>query len=446
MSDKIFKIGKTQSPPPPKVRKTLFLGNALDIFNRPEIFLADSYKKHGPIYQIDLLGKAIIVLAGKEANKFAQRNGGEVFSHEDIFFDLAQELGSSRNMIALEGDLHNLYRKTAKAGYSRKAMVQAMQVVFDEVDTFVEQLEIGDVFEVFPKVQQLISIELGKIAMNIDVSEQIEDLQVFMRQLLYIEVSKIWPKWFKKLPRYRRTHKITLELANQIVQQHIDNPPGPDRASDLVDDFLAAHRQQPDNISIADVRSAALGPILAGQDTVAGTTAYMLYAILKHPAIYEQIVAEVDELISKEEIGSSDLRQAATLHAAAIETMRLYPVAPFVPQMCVKEFEFAGFRVPSGSMVYLAQSVIHFLEENFEDPLEFRLDREKATKPSDISPFGLGPHICIGAGMGEVQIMLNIARLLYKGAFTISPSTYQISSKAIPPSPRDFYVEFKGKR
>lgn len=439
-------IGPTPAPLPPKIKQLPLLGNALEILNRPKEFLVRAYQEHGPIYRIGLMGQDITVLAGKEANSFAQKNGGEIFSHHDIFKDLALELGSSRNLIALEGETHKLYRKTANRGYSRGAIFQALAVIFDQVDAFTEQLTPGQMFEVFPAAQQLISIELGKIAMQIDVSEEIEDLQAFMRMLLYIEVSKIWPKWFKKLPRYRRTRKITLELADKIVQWHLDNPPGEDRPNDLVDDFLAAHAEHPDQVSMADVRSAALGPILAGQDTVAGTTAYMIYAILKHPAIYQKIMDEVNALFSRDEITSKDLRTAETLHAAAVETMRLYPVAPFVPQMCVQEFEYAGYRVPAGTMVYLAQSVIHFLPENFADPFSFRLDREQPTKPRDISPFGLGPHICIGAGMGEVQIMLNVARLLYRGKFSITPSDYEMVSKALPPSPKNFFIQYEGPR
>jgi cytochrome P450 len=392
------------------------------------------------------MGKPIVVMAGQEANKFAQKHGGQVFSHQDLFYDLAKELGSPRNMIALEGDIHTLYRKTAKSGYSRKTVIQGMQEIFVEVDKFIDMTPVGTRFELFPAVQRLISIQLGKIAMNVDVTPQIDALQDFMRRLLYIEVSKIWPKWFKKFPRYRRSQQITLALADEIVAQHLEYPPGKARPRDLVDDFLEAHRENPQQISMADVRSAALGPILAGQDTVAGTTAYMMYAILHNEQIYAQVQAEVNQLFKSEVISSAQLREASTLHEVAKETMRRYPVAPFVPQIAVEEFTFAGYRIPQGQMVYLAQSVIHFLDENFEDPFTFRIDREQTIKPSDISPFGLGPHICIGAGMGEIQIMLNIARLLYQGEYSISPANYQIVSKALPPSPKNFYVELVRKR
>ena len=441
-----YTLGKNDAPLPPKAKRLPILGNTLNILNQPKQFLAEAYQTYGPVFRISLLGQDITVLAGKEANKFAQRNGGEVFSHHDLFKDLALELGSPHNMIALEGDIHKLYRKTAQSGYSRSALFPKMQIVFDEIDNFIDALEQGEVFEVFPIAQQLISIELGKIAMTYDVTEQIEDLQAFMRQLLYIEVSKIWPKWFKIFPRYQRTHKLTLALAEEIVQWHLDNPPSEERQSDLVDDFLEAHHNHPNEISMADVHSAALGPILAGQDTVAGTTAYMIYAILKHPAVHQQILDEVDILFSNQEIGTKEIRAAKTLHATAAETMRLYPVAPFVPQICVQEFEFAGYRIPAGTTVYLAQSVIHFLPENFEEPYKFRLNREKPTKQRDISPYGLGPHTCIGAGMGELQIMLNVARLLHKGNFSITPNNYKMVSKALPPSPKNFFVQFEGKR
>jgi cytochrome P450 len=446
MNEITFSIGKSTAPLPPKLPGAPVLGNALSLLNRPEQFLAKSYESYGPVYQIAILGKPIFVLAGKEANRFAQRNGGTVFSHEDLFSDLAVELGSNRNMIAIEGELHALYRKTAKGGYSRNAIMRDMDVVFRDVDAFIEAKGIGDKFEVFPAMQQLISIQLGKMALNYDVSDNIHVLQDFMRRLLYIEVSKIWPKWFKRLPGYRKSHQSTLDLANMIVEWHLKHPPGKNRDRDIVDDFLEGHNQYPDKISMADVRSAALGPILAGQDTVAGTTAYMLYAVCKNDSIYDKVQAEVDSLFGKGEINPADLRAAKTLHEVAIETMRVFPVAPFVPQITVKEFEFAGYRIPEGAMVYLAQSVIHFLEENFEAPFEFRIDRGRPTKPSEISPFGLGPHVCIGAGMGEAQIMLNVARLLYRADFSIYPMNYEIKSKALPPSPKDFRLKIVGKR
>ena len=446
MSEITFSIGKTTAPLPPKLRGYPLIGNSLSLVNRPEKMLVKGYREFGPVYQIEVMGKPIFVLAGKEANRFAQRNGGTVFSHEELFADLAVELGSQRNMIAIEGGLHTLYRKTAKEGYSRKAIIGDMDIVFQDVDAFLDKHKVGDVFEVFPEMQRLISIQLGKMAMNYDVTDHIDILQDFMRRLLYIEVSKIWPKWFKKLPGYKNTHQATLDLANTIVEWHLQNPPGEIRERDIVDDFLAGHNEHPDKISMADVRSAALGPILAGQDTVAGTTAYMLYAVCKHADVYHAVQAEVDVLFGKEEIRAADLRAANALHQVAIETMRLYPVAPFVPQIVVQEFEFGGYRIPEGAMVYLAQSVIHFLEENFEDPFEFRIDRAKPTKPSAISPFGLGPHICIGAGMGEVQIMLNVARLLHKANFSIDPTHYEIRSKALPPSPKGFNLKVVQKR
>src|SRR5260221_9635170 len=91
-------------------------------------------------------------------------------------------------------------------------------------------------------------------------------------------------------------------------------------------------------------QAAALGPFLAGQDTVAGTSAFMLYAIISNPEIYARVQTEVDALFANGIPAATDFRNAEALHNTAIETMRRYPVAPFMPQHISQDFEYGGFR------------------------------------------------------------------------------------------------------
>ena len=84
----------------------------------------------------------------------------------------------------------------------------------------------------------------------------------------------------------------------------------------------------------------------------------------------------------------------------------------------VRTFEFAGYRVEQGQRIFLASTVAHFLPELFADPLKFDITRydeprKEHKQRGAYAPFGIGTHLCLGAGAAEMQIMLVIATLLH---------------------------------
>jgi cytochrome P450 len=193
------------------------------------------------------------------------------------------------------------------------------------------------------------------------------------------------------------------------------------------------------------VHAAALGPFLAGQDTVAGTSAFMLYAIISNPEIYARVQTEVDALFANGIPAATDFRNAEALHNTAVETMRRYPVAPFMPQHISQDFEYSGYRMEKGEPIYVAQTITHFLPEFFEDPFTFNIDRPKP-KAQTYAPFGVGPHTCIGAGMGELQIMVHIASLLHQAKYELAQPNYILKTKTLPPAPANFRLKIIEKR
>jgi cytochrome P450 len=58
-----------------------------------------------------------------------------------------------------------------------------------------------------------------------------------------------------------------------------------------------------------DLLAAALGPFFAGLDTVANTSSFMMYALLKHPEVLARVQAEVDQHLTSDAIDLSVFRQ-----------------------------------------------------------------------------------------------------------------------------------------
>jgi cytochrome P450 len=93
------------------------------------------------------------------------------------------------------------------------------------------------------------------------------------------------------------------------------------------------------------------------------------------------------------------------------------------------------------------------MEEFYPNPQKFDIDRyEKPRaehlKPGAYSPYGRGPHTCLGKSLAEVQIALSMARLFYRLDLALEPADYTLKTKTAPtPGPAmDFKVRVKGYR
>lgn len=438
-------IGETKAPLPPLVPGIPIIGNGLSLAKEPVRFLTGLYQQYGPVFRIRVFNQIVTVIAGLEANQFANQQGRHVFTNHDIFIDLVNALGTSKNMANLEGDEHKFFRSTAHSGYSRATMSASIPHVVNVIGDFLAKKETGSSFDVFPTFQKLISLQLGRIAAGIEADNSIDDLQLFMRYLMNVFLAGSLPRFTLNFPSYIRAKNKAREFARGVVETHQNNPVNENRPRDLIDDFLQAHAEHPELMPMHAVHAAALGPFLAGQDTVAGTSAFMLYAIISNPEIYARVQTEVDALFANGIPAATDFRNAEALHKTAIETMRRYPVAPFMPQHISQNFEYGGYRMEKGQPIYVAQTITHFLPEFFTDPFTFNIDRPKP-KAQTYAPFGVGPHTCIGAGMGELQIMVHIASLLHQAKYEMTPRNYTLKTKTLPPAPAKFRLKIIEKK
>src|SRR5258705_7610347 len=149
--------GSTGAPLAPLVNGIPLLGNALSLGQDAMQFLLKSYQQYGSIFRIRIFGKAVTVLAGKEANLFAQQEGPNVFSNQQVFIGLVQELGTTKNLANLEGQEHHLFRRTAHVGYSATTMKEQTSQALDFAQQFIDKLPVNSAFDVFTTLQRLTS-------------------------------------------------------------------------------------------------------------------------------------------------------------------------------------------------------------------------------------------------------------------------------------------------
>lgn len=439
------------SRPIPRAKSLPYLGVALDLRVDPLRHFLNLYHELGPIFQITLLGRPIIVMAGLEANRFLARDGETYFTSEPLFGGLAQEMGSDAFLVALDGPAHRHQRKIQQRGFSRDTMQNNLGVVKQITYDFVQTWSVGQRLPFFPTLQRIVTDQLGMLTGGRVCGDLFDDLWALLNTNMNVQVLKTHPKFFLKLPKYVRSKQRVFAFAREVLEWHRANPPV-DREPRLIDDLVAGVDENGRPYSDAMIMSGIAGAYFAGMDTVASTLSFMLYSALKVPGLLERLHAEIDGVWESEGgLTPAALRKMDVLHATALETLRLYPIAPFTPRTSTKAFEFEGYTVPAGSEVYVANGIPHLLPEFFPDPEVFDVDRysrpDQPKTPHAFAPFSLGAHTCLGAGAAEVQMMTLIATLLRTAQLGLGqPNEVTIFANPLPNPGREFAFRFDGMR
>jgi cytochrome P450 len=186
----------------------------------------------------------------------------------------------------------------------------------------------------------------------------------------------------------------------------------------------------------ASLIAATVGPMIAGIDTAANTLSFLFYSLLKYPEAMERVTADIDR-INTTFPTYNDLKEMHALHGAALETLRMYPVAFAVPRTSAQEFEFDGYTIPKNQEVFVASGVTHYLAEYFPEPYQFDIDRyapprSEHRKAGVFAPYGLGAHTCLGAGAAEVILLFTAAMLLRTVKITLDPDDYVLKVRNLP--------------
>lgn len=167
--------------------------------------------------------------------------------------------------------------------------------------------------------------------------------------------------------------------------------------------------------------------ILAGTETSAHQTEWVLTEIMRHPHVLQKVVAEVDSVVGKDRlVEEKDLPQFQYLYAVVCEAFRLHPVtAMIVPHQSSVDTKVAGYDIPKNTSVLINVYAVGRDPSVWENPLQFDPERfvgkdvDIKGKDFRITPFGSGRRICPGLPLGLLQVQMLIAQLLHCCEFSL---------------------------
>ncbi|XP_071856198.1 cytochrome P450 family protein sad [Bombus fervidus] len=155
--------------------------------------------------------------------------------------------------------------------------------------------------------------------------------------------------------------------------------------------------------------------ILAAGDTTATTLQWILLLLCNHPERQEELFEQLKDLSQR------DILRIPLLKGVIKESLRLYPIAPFISRYLPQDSVISNYFVAKGELLVLSLYSSGRDAANFSQPNEFLPERwirtEKGTyqgvmHPHGSLPFALGVRSCIGRKLAEIQISLALAELV----------------------------------
>lgn len=429
---------------PPLAKGLPLLGSALGVLRDPIAYMTEQYQRLGPAFRVRVPGRELTVLAGPEANLFVTRESDGLLRSRETWEPFNGEFGARDALTSVDGEKHARLRKLMKRGFSRSALLPHVGMLVATTRAEARSWPVGSRLRVAGAFKHLVTEQLGLVLASTPARAVCDDLALVNRDAVNVHVVGSRPRLYLYRPAYRRALARVLAFGREVLASHRRGPRDPAQP-DLVDDLVAEDRRDPGLFTEGELLLAALGPFFAGVDTVANALPFLFYALLRDRDLYERATAEADALFAKEPNAES-FRALTVLPAAVQETLRRFPIALALIRRANRAFEFAGCDFHRDEQLHVFTSVSHFLPKLYPDPLRFDPDRfaphrNEHRQPGAYAPYGQGAHTCLGAGMADVQLLVDAATVLHAVRLELDPPHYELRTVLRPgPTPDDHFT------
>jgi cytochrome P450 len=208
-----------------------------------------------------------------------------------------------------------------------------------------------------------------------------------------------WSPW----ARFVRAREALDEfIYEEIALRRAEGEADSDGRDDVLSLLLGARHDDGSPMSDEELRDELVTVLGAGHETTATGLAWAVERLLRNP----RVLARLRDSIAA---GEEDY-----LEATVIETLRARPVIVDVARKLTAPARIGGYELPAGTFVMAAIAALHYREDLFPQPEEFRPERFLGSRPDNYAwiPFGGGVRRCIGAAFAEYEMRVVLRAIL----------------------------------
>ena len=425
----------------PGPRGIPFFGNALQVsVSRIHLDMEQWAHQYGSLFKLRLANRKVLVVADHELFNTVMKDRPHGFRRTPMLGIISKELGLPQGLFSAEGDDWLRQRRMVMASFS-PSHVRAYFPSLVKVT-----LRLRERWNAAAASKQSINLQADLMRFTVDAISGLafgKDINTLQAgdDIIQRHLDKLLPNVFKRafapIPIWRiykrridRELEASVAVINTKLQEFVaqarvrlrDEPLQPEQPPrNLLEAMIVAADQPDSGLGDSQVVGNVLTMLLAGEDTTANTLAWMIHLLKLNPHTLLRLQAEVRTLAPDPTQFTMELMDSLPyLDACASETMRLKPVAPFMPLMALREGQLGDVTVQRGDIVMGLLRVDSVSEPLFANPQVFMPERWLIDAPAPLNteakraamPFGSGPRMCPGRYLALLEMKMAMAMLL----------------------------------
>uniref|UniRef100_A0A7S4NJA6 Uncharacterized protein n=1 Tax=Paramoeba aestuarina TaxID=180227 RepID=A0A7S4NJA6_9EUKA len=439
---------------PPFERGLPLVGHALTFGQDPLAFADKTYKKLGPVFTIEVLGKRMTFLVGPEAQEpFFTGKDTELDQNEP--YNFAVPIFGPGVVYDVPLEVRQQQLKFLRAALRTEKMKAYVAPIIFEAKDFFNQWGNKGVIDLRDELAKLIILTASRALMGDDVREKLSGKVAELFQCLDEGLTTVTMFWRDApTPAHARRDAARLEMCelfSKIIKERREHPDV--KHEDALQSFMDQKYKDGRKLRVEELAGMMIAMLFAGQHTSSVTSSWTGLFLMNNPKYLEKVLEEQEENIKKygEDLTYEALNDMPFLHACVKEALRIHPPIIFLMRKLMVDMKICDYDIPTGDVLFTSPALSGWHSSNFEDPTTYdpyrwlgERDEDKKKKFGFIG-FGGGRHTCLGEQFGYLQVKTIWSTLFRKYNFKLLDPFPSPDYTALVVGPKPCRVEFTKK-
>jgi cytochrome P450 len=398
-------------------------------------WLKDQEKALGPVFKFKALGKEFVFILGPEANRLLLQNEDNTFSNHIASRGIVRKLLDD-NVLALDFAHHKSTRKALQAAFKRKAIEGHIELMNPVMRNSIESWPTNLTIPACDHIRKLLLDTGAKVFLGLDIGPEANTMND-----AFVELVKGGGSFLRKenwpFTAYAKGVKARQRMDDFVYANIAKRRASTEEGRDIFSQLCNAKDDDGNYFTDEEICNQIIFILFAAHDTTSSVLSSAFYHLASDLELQEELRQEVLSL-DKDHLEFDDFDKMEKIGWTMQESLRMYPPVPLYPRFAIKDFEFAGCKIPANTPVFGSGVHSHHMEEYWSNPYKFdpmRFSPERAEDKKHFFqyiPFGGGAHKCLGLHFAQVQGKMSMFYFLKNYKIEKNPDMKEFKFKHYP--------------
>jgi cytochrome P450 len=364
-------------------------------------FLSGEQRRYGDIFSVrfPFFGRVVYV-ARPDLVKTVFTGSPSVFHAGEANATVLEPALGPHSVLTLDDQPHMRQRKLLLPPFHGERVSRYGELIVEMTRREMESWPIGEPFAMRPHTQRITLAVIMRAVFGVHDEDRLQRFEGLIDDFSQrVGVITSFPMLRRNLgpgspwPRFLRSRKALDEFIYEEIRLRRAEP-GHEERDDVLSLLLGARDEDGNAMTDQELRDEMVTVLGAGHETTATGLAWAVERLVRNPSVLAKLR---DSLAAGEE---------DYLNATVKETLRARPVIVDVARKLKAPATIGGYELSAGQFVLPAIAALHYREDLFPQPDEFRPERFLDGKADNYAwiPFGGGIRRCIGAAFAEYEM------------------------------------------